>query len=585
MKSPYHQMLAALATGAIVCALPSSALAAAYTWDGGGTDNLFGTATNWNPDGAPATGSGNDLHFAGGTRLTPNNNYGDWSSFRNIMFDSGASSFTVSGNPMDLHGKIENNSTVLQTVSLSQFSFNNGNAELDPTVGDLTINAQNIWTNGNTIKVWGNHTLTINNTGGNGISQGGGLAIQNGATVILTGSNNYTGATTFDGTNATLRLGNGGTTGSISASSTINFANASDNNTLAVNRSDSPTFSNAIQTGSNRANIAVASGATATLSGAITGSGEFWATGAGTLVITANAGSATRTSSNVIDGGGTLSVPDFSTSTLGSGNYYIKSGTLQYTGASTTTARLASFALQSPTSTIEVTQSGTTLTLSQDLGGYTGGGLVKAGAGTLTLSAANAFNGVTKVNAGTLVLANASALQNSPIDVTGAGAITFAATNTIGGLNNAGGTSKTLAVGSNTLTLNSTAISSIAIPNGAAFASSPAIDVTSSGFTLGGSLNLGIGSALANSTYTFNIFDGNTAGAFTSVNVSGSVYSATLNAGNSYSYIDGLGNSYQFNNMTGVLTLTAVPEPHEYAIAIAGLLGVLICIRRRRMAV
>lgn len=153
------------------------------TWDGGGSTNNWSDGINWNDNVAPAAGQTVDLTFAGTTRPGPSNNYADWSDFRNILFASGAGSYNLTGAPIDLFGKIENNSTALQTVSLSQFSFNNGSAELDPTLGDLTVNAQNIWTNGNTISVWGSKTLTINNTGGNGISQGGGLHIRSNETV------------------------------------------------------------------------------------------------------------------------------------------------------------------------------------------------------------------------------------------------------------------------------------------------------------------------------------------------------------------------------------------------------------------
>lgn len=400
-------------------------------WDGGsGTNSDWSRDTNWDPDGKPVAGTDVDLTFAGNTRLNPNNDYANWEDFRNILFASGAGSFTITGNAVDLYGKIENNSTVLQTVSLSQFSFNNGNAELDPTLGDLTINAQNIWTNGNTISVWGSKTLTINNTGGNGISQGGGLHIRSAAKVILTGSNNYTGATTIAG-GGTLQLGNGGSGGGIGSTSAVIFDTGSQNNTLRFERNDNPTFDREIRTGANsshRANISVANGTSATLSGAITPTsgegGEFWKHGAGKLTITPNAGSSGRTVSNVIEAG-TLSISDFSTSTLGSGNFYIRGGILEYTGGTTTTTRIAAYSLQNSASEISVTQPGTTLTLGNDLGGFGGGGLRKSGAGTLELTAANStYEEPTVVSSGTLIVNG---------NLTGGGTVTVAAGATFGG--------------------------------------------------------------------------------------------------------------------------------------------------------
>lgn len=73
-------------------------------------------------------------------------------------------------------------------------------------------------------------------------------------------------------------------------------------------------------------------------------------------------------------------------------------------------------------------------------GGY--GGKValtvnSSGAGVTTLSAANTFSGATTVTAGTLALTTNLALQNSALDTTGSGVVTFtgASAPTIGGLN------------------------------------------------------------------------------------------------------------------------------------------------------
>lgn len=52
-------------------------------------------------------------------------------------------------------------------------------------------------------------------------------------------------------------------------------------------------------------------------------------------------------------------------------------------------------------------------------------GLVKSGAGTVTLTDANTFSGNTRVTAGTLALDHVNALQNSTLDLTGAGSVTF----------------------------------------------------------------------------------------------------------------------------------------------------------------
>jgi autotransporter-associated beta strand protein len=65
------------------------------------------------------------------------------------------------------------------------------------------------------------------------------------------------------------------------------------------------------------------------------------------------------------------------------------------------------------------------VTISGAISSSTGaGGLIKDGAGTLTLSAANTFSGVTSITQGTLKLSNTSALENSTLNYA-AGALTF----------------------------------------------------------------------------------------------------------------------------------------------------------------
>jgi autotransporter-associated beta strand protein len=81
--------------------------------------------------------------------------------------------------------------------------------------------------------------------------------------------------------------------------------------------------------------------------------------------------------------------------------------------------------------------------------------IVKAGEGIWTLSGANTHTGNTLISAGTLEIGNALALQNSVLDPSGAGALTFAGginTPTFGGLTSA--TNLTLAANVTTLTLN-----------------------------------------------------------------------------------------------------------------------------------
>jgi len=392
-----------------------------YTWNGGGSDDNWTTGANWGGSG-PSSSPYGYLNFAGSTQLTSNNNFANYSSGYQIYFNAGAGAYTLTGNAINFYDYsgnnplIENDSSNLQTVEFQVDAEHNMN--FIANTGNLLFTGSGIYidsssnlnftaTSGRTITI----SDTINNAT-NGINIGGTIGSYiGGGTVIFAGTNTYTGATTING--GTLQLGNGGATGSIASGNTIYFnvgsGTSASSGTLAINLTGSPTISNNIvmNSANDWANIAVASGQTATLSGSITGAGEVWTTGAGTLVITPNAGSAGHTANNVISTG-TLQVSDFSTSTLGTGNFFIVNGALNYTGSSTSTTRLGNFALQSSSSTIGVTTSGTTLTLSNDLGGFAGGGLTKTGSGALALSVANTYTGGTTVTAGTLYVQNTS---------------------------------------------------------------------------------------------------------------------------------------------------------------------------------
>ncbi|MGA7489575.1 MAG: autotransporter-associated beta strand repeat-containing protein [Xanthobacteraceae bacterium] len=134
------------------------------------------------------------------------------------------------------------------------------------------------------------------------IGGSGAVTVQGGGTVAYTGANTYTGGTTING--ATLQLGNGGASGSI-------VGDVVDNGTLAINRSDTFTFSNMIS-----------------------GTGAFVQAGPGTTVLTANN---TYTGATTVSAG-TLRV---SGSIAASSGVIVNSGaTLGGTG--TVTGRVAS---------------------------------------------------------------------------------------------------------------------------------------------------------------------------------------------------------------------------------------------------
>src|ERR1043166_7119118 len=77
----------------------SSCLAATRTWDGGGTDNNWTTATNWVGDIAPLPGD--DLVFpASAAQLSNSNNFPAGTGFNSISFTG--EGYTIGGSNLVL---------------------------------------------------------------------------------------------------------------------------------------------------------------------------------------------------------------------------------------------------------------------------------------------------------------------------------------------------------------------------------------------------------------------------------------------------------------------------------------------------
>jgi autotransporter-associated beta strand protein len=193
------------------------------------------------------------------------------------------------------------------------------------------------------------------------------------------------------------------------------------------------------------------------------------------------------------------------------------------------------------TRTYEVGNLGLNETFSGAIG-QTGTGVVvavtKVGTGTWTLSGSNGYTGATTINAGTLALGAANRISDSSAMVLNGG--TFAT----------GGFSETL----NTLTLSSTSTIDFGLGTSAlVFADSSAI-------AWSGTLNLTNFDIGTDSLKFGSSNSALTASQLSAISLTG--YTASLDA-------------------SGFVTFTAVPEPHEFALAIVGLLGVMIFIHRR----
>jgi autotransporter-associated beta strand protein len=265
------------------------------------------------------------------------------------------------------------------------------------------------------------------------------------------------------------------------------------------------------------------------------------ATGAGVLDMNlASTNASLNTAFNL--NGGTLTIRQvLSTVNNGTRTFNFNGGTLKATGTTTaffnlgtggtTTANVRNGGAIINSNTFDVTVAQPLV--HSNIGGDTAidGGLTKNGTGTLTLSGTNTYTGNTTINAGGLTLATTTGsmlfritdISNSEILGTGVGTFNGTFKLDLSGV-----------TASNTWTL----------------VNMGTLDVSTS---YGG---------------TFSVVDN--AGSISFSNTSG-VWTGVAS---------GVG-TYTFTQSTGQLSFTAVPEPHEFAIAIVALLGVMVFVRRR----
>jgi fibronectin-binding autotransporter adhesin len=222
--------------------------------------------------------------------------------------------------------------------------------------------------------VTNNGTLVINRNGviqiANAISGTGGLTIAGNGITELHGANTYSGVTTI--ANGTLFVGNFGTRGTLGTGAVTNNA------TLVFARSDAVTVANVIS-GTGRVEIA---GGNVTLSGANSYSGATLVGGRGVLSVDAdnNLGDATA-------------------------ELIFRNGTLRFNSAFNLDAARA-IILSVGGGAIDTNGFDTSIQQAITAEAGTSGGLVKAGAGTLTLTGANTYSGATTISGGTLQLGN-----------------------------------------------------------------------------------------------------------------------------------------------------------------------------------
>jgi autotransporter-associated beta strand protein len=256
-------------------------------------------------------------------------------------------------------------------------------------------------------------------------------------------------------------------------------------------------------------------------------------------------------SSAVLVSGGTLNL---TTSNLINGEVTLSSGTIS--GGATLTSN-TSFSLTN-TGTISVKIAGS-------------GALTKTGAGTATLSGANTYTGATSVTQGTLSLGSASALGNTASVTINGGMLASSVAN--------------VNLGTNASLLMSSGSIDI---NGAGTAGTFTLASNKNFTATGGTLNFDIGGSfdqiIGSGTGSFSLTD--TTLALSGLTSVAGTYQLFTGFGGTNSVtrltITGLAGGYTgILDTTGLLTVSAIPEPSTYAAMLgASALG-FVAFRRR----
>ncbi len=374
MSSPIARR-ALLSLVLVVIAVARLPAAKAQTWDGGGANNNWTNGLNWAGDVAPVNNGTANIVMAGVVRLTPTVDLAQ--DIRTLTFNNTAGAFTISGQQLTISGGggITNNDANTQTINSNIVvgAAQNWNASAGPLVVAGNISPGGAFD----LFVTGPSNTALSGA----ISGTLGLAKNGTGTLTLSGTsaNSFSRDTTIN--SGTLFLGktaglNAIAAGTVTVGDTIGAANDDVLRLGAANQ-----IANTVNLVIEVTGLFDLNSFNETLGGTLTLNGGNLTAGAGTLTL----------AGNVI-----VNTPALFTATS------TISGNLALSGQRSFTVSdgLAAIDLDIPAT-------------------ISGGGMIKAGAGTMRLGAGNTMSGTFRIDAGTVNFGNGGAFGTGTVEFNG----------------------------------------------------------------------------------------------------------------------------------------------------------------------
>ncbi len=414
-------------------------------------------------NGASVQLNGNALTVGSGNNLssTFSGVIADGTGGAGSLIKAGTGTFTLSGSNTYTAGTTISAGTLAlgSSLALQQSTLDiSGSGALSfgsltaATLGGLTgpgtFSLLNSLSAGVALQVGGNGSST---TFSGVLNGAGSLTKVGGGELLLGGSSTYTGGTAVNA--GTLQTASPAALPGYALASAVSVANRA---TLAVNVGGPSDWPSSSVDGL----LGAASFASGANLGLDTTNGNFsYATSitGGLGLVKLGSNTLALAGANGYTGGTTLAAGILclanSAALPGGGNITFGGGTLQY---SQSNCQDYSADIVASTRPISIDTNGVNVTFASTLASSSGG-LTKIGSGTLVLAASNNYGGNSLISGGTLALANPGALQQSTLDTTGSGLLSFGSLTvaTLGGL-----------TGPGTLGLSNTASAAVALSIG-----------------------------------------------------------------------------------------------------------------------